>query len=100
MGAGSSFNMSKHQGWLKLWAADVANKVKVHCWRLAKNGLAIGAELERRWIKENIKCIVCNREETQVHHFWRCPHAVRVWELLRSRLSMRLNTPPTDMRSH
>jgi hypothetical protein len=30
-GPGSSLNVTEHQGWLALWAADVANKIKVHC---------------------------------------------------------------------
>jgi hypothetical protein len=37
----SSLNCTEHQGWLSLWAANVPSKVKVHCWRLAKNGLAV-----------------------------------------------------------
>jgi hypothetical protein len=91
---------SEHQGWLKLWAADVASKIKVHCWRLAKNGLAVGAELERRKIKENIRCVVCNREETLVHRFWQCPHSARVWDMLRSNSALKLANPPMDVRSH
>jgi hypothetical protein len=46
-GASSSRNAVEHQGWLSIWEADVPNKIKVHCWRLAKNGLAVGEELNR-----------------------------------------------------
>jgi ribonuclease HI len=99
-GAGTSMDTSEHHGWLKLWDADVASKIKVHCWRLAKNGLAVGAELERRKIKENIRCVVCNREETLVHRFWQCPHSARVWDMLRSNSALNLANPPTDLRSH
>jgi hypothetical protein len=38
--ASSSLNCSEHQGWLTLWGANVPGKVKIHCWRLAQNGLA------------------------------------------------------------
>jgi hypothetical protein len=99
-GARTSMDASKHQGWLKLWATDVSSKIKVHYWRLTKNGLAVGAELERRKIKENIRCIVCNREETLMHRFWQCPHSARVWEFLRTSMSLKLVNPPGDMRSH
>jgi ribonuclease HI len=98
--ASSSRNISEHQGWLSLWEADVASKIKVHCWRLARNGLAVGEELRRRRIKEGVWCNACNREETLVHRFWYCPHSVQVWELLRARTSMRLLSPPEVLRSH
>jgi hypothetical protein len=99
-GSGSSLNVTEHQGWLALWASDVANKIKVHCWRLAKNGLAVGEELRRRKIKERVRCIACNREETLLHRFWLCPHSLQVWEQLRSSTSLCLASPPADLRSH
>jgi hypothetical protein len=98
--ASSSRNTSEHQGWLSIWEADVASKIKVHCWRLARNGLAVGEELRRRRIKEGVRCIACGREETLVHRFWSCPHSAQVWELLRARTSMRLLSPPGALRSH
>jgi hypothetical protein len=78
----------------------VANKIKVHCWRLASNGLAVGEELKRRRIKEGVRCIACDREETLVHRFWSCPHSAQVWELLRAKTSMCLLSPPEALRSH
>lgn len=51
-------------------------------WRLLKNGLAVGAELQRRNIKVGIRCAVCNREETTLHWFWRCPFAKECWSLV------------------
>jgi hypothetical protein len=75
----SSLSTTEHQGWLALWEADVASKIKVHCWGLAKNGLAVGSELSRRKVKEGVRCIACNREETLLHRFWHCPHSVQVW---------------------
>jgi hypothetical protein len=47
---GSLSSCEKHKGWLALWAADVPNRIKVHCWRLLKNGLGVGDELQRRKI--------------------------------------------------
>jgi ribonuclease HI len=98
--ASSSRNTSEHQGWLSLWEANVASKIKVHCWRLARNGLVVGEELRRRRIKEGVRCIACNREETLVHRFWSCPHSAQLWELLHARTSMWLLSPPEALRSH
>jgi ribonuclease HI len=91
---------TEHQGWLALWNADVANKIKVHCWRLVQNGLAVGSELGRRKIKAGIRCIVCNREETLAHRFWHCQHSVQVWNYVRSSVSASLLMPPVDLRTH
>jgi hypothetical protein len=98
--AGTSYTVDEHKGWLALWAADVSGKTKVHCWRLAQNGLAVGGELQRRKIKDGVRCIACNREETLHHRFWSCPHSSRTWELLREQSRLALATPPADCRSH
>jgi ribonuclease HI len=96
----SSLSCSEHRGWLSLWAANVPGKAKVHCWRLVKNGLAVGDELRRRNIKAGVVCVACNRAETIHHRFWACPHSVRIWELLKERSGLRLAAPPRDCRSH
>ena len=75
--------LEDHKGWLALWAAEVPNKVKVHAWRLAKKDLAVGSETLRRKIKLGVRCVVCSRDETWIHHFWTCPHAARTWEIIR-----------------
>jgi hypothetical protein len=61
---GLSLSLEEHQGWLALWGVAVPGKAKIHVWRLIKNGLAVGQELSRRQIKEEVNCIVCNREES------------------------------------
>ena len=55
----------------------------MHVWRLAKKDLAVGSELLRRKIKLGVRCVVCSRDETLIHHFWTCPHAARTWEIIR-----------------
>jgi hypothetical protein len=97
--ASSSLNCSEHQGWLSLWGANVPGKVKIHCWRLAQNGLAVGAELNRRHIKEGVRCVACNREETNLHRFWFFPHSVETWDYLRQHAMRELRPPPADIRS-
>jgi hypothetical protein len=62
----------------------VPGKVKIHMWRLIKNGLAVGEEMQRRHIKEGVRCLVCNRVESLMHRFWECPHSICVWEALRT----------------
>jgi hypothetical protein len=98
--AGPSGSIDSHRGWLAIWSADVASKIKVHCWRLAKNGLAVGEELRRRKIKEGVCCIACNRDESLVHRFWSCPHSAHIWSLLRDKTGLLLEAPPGDFRSH
>ena len=78
-GRGCSNSVEAHKGWLALWGANVPGKVKVHVWRLLKNGLVLGAELQRRKIKLGIVCIACGREETALHRCWHCPHAQQFW---------------------
>jgi hypothetical protein len=95
----SSLNCTEHQWWLSLWAANVPSKVKVHCWRLAKNGLAVGEELRRRNIKQGVRSIACNREELIFHRFWSCPHSSRIWELLREWTLPSLVSPRSGCRS-
>jgi hypothetical protein len=65
----SSSTVEAHRGWLKLWGANIPGKVKVHVWRLMKNGLALGAKLQRRRIKGGVFCVACGREETALHRF-------------------------------
>jgi hypothetical protein len=95
--ASSSDSCDGHKGWLAIWGAEVANKVKVHCWRLVKNGLAVGEELQRRKIKEGVRCIACNRVESLKHRFWDCPHSRSVWEIIRARTDCNLCGPPPDI---
>jgi hypothetical protein len=82
--ASSSLSLDEHRGWLSLWDADVPGKAKIHVWRLIKNGLAVvGDERQRRHIKEGVKCIVCHKDESLLHRFWRCPQSASVWEIAR-----------------
>lgn len=97
---GSSVSCIDHGGWNALWSVNVLNKVKVHCWRMAVNGIAIGDELRRRRIKEGVHCIVCKHAETMIHQFWTCPHSVEVWSSLRTRSGMHLSWPRAETGVH
>jgi hypothetical protein len=70
--------------------------------RLGSNSsprLAVGAELNRRHIKEGVRCVACNREETNLHRFWFFPHSVETWDYLRQHAMRELRPPPADIRS-
>lgn len=64
----SSSPAAQHKSWLTLWGTRVPNKVKLHFWRLMRNGLAVGNELERRSIKRGMVCpsvlLVAGRKRT------------------------------------
>jgi hypothetical protein len=91
--ASSSTNLDSHRGWLALWAAHVPGKAKIHAWRLVKNGLAVGEELQRRKIKPGVRCIVCDRGESLLHRFWACGHSAETWDIARRMTGMRLDHP-------
>jgi hypothetical protein len=97
---GPSTSFDDHQGWLALWAADVPGKVKIHCWRLLRNGLAVGEELRRREIKDGVVCIACARPETLFHRFWECPFSSQVWSYIREGTCLSIPCPPNEFRSH
>lgn len=75
------------------------NKVKVHSWRLMRNGLAVGSELSRRKIKPGIWCVACGREESLAHRFWMCPHSQCFWKDLSERRGSPASYPPGDTQS-
>jgi ribonuclease HI len=94
-GAVSSSSVDHHKGWLGLWGADVPGKVKIHVWRLLKNGLALGSELQRRRIKGGVVCVACGRDESAIHRFWLCPHAQQVWRAVQQKFQrLELQPPP------
>lgn len=99
-GASSSTNLEEHKGWLSLWDADIPGKAKIHIWRIIQNGLAVGCELQRRHVKEGVKCIACDREETLLHRFWTCPHSVAIWDQARQMTGFRFSHPNELIRRH
>jgi hypothetical protein len=98
--AESSRSCNMQKGWLSLWLANVPGKVKVNCWRLIENGLAVGAELKYRRIKDGVNCLVCDKEESLVHRFWTCSHSAFSWELLSDELGLVFDKPPKCLRAH
>jgi hypothetical protein len=64
-----------------------------------KNGLALGAELQGRKIKEGIFCAACGREETALHRFWQCPHSQFMWKFVCDLMGTLVPQPPADVRN-
>ena len=52
-----------------------------------------GSNLARQFIKEEVVCAGCGREETLVQKFWLCPHVIMVWNLVREVTWSPLITP-------
>ncbi|XP_059451054.1 uncharacterized protein LOC132181841 [Corylus avellana] len=66
--------------WVKLWKLQIPNVEKNFLWRACNEILPTRANLYRRHIIENPKCLICELEdETVVHILWNCPSAADVW---------------------
>ena len=74
-GQGSSSTVNQHKSWMAVRDTSAPGKAKIHMWRLLRNGLAVGHELQRRKIKAGVVCTTCGRDETIYHRFWGCPHS-------------------------
>ena len=96
----SSRSCEEHKAWLAVWGAELPSKVKVHVWRLIENGLAVGKELKYRKIKDNVVCLVCNREESLFHRFWSCPHSIAAWKTLGEITGVSFDMPPRETETH
>jgi ribonuclease HI len=99
-GVGGSSTCDHHKSWLAVWGAQVPNKMKVHLWRLIENGLAVGAELRHRKIKDGVTCLVCDKEESLAHRFWLCPHSASAWNYLQEVSAVRVDVPPRNLTHH
>ena len=90
----SSSTVVDHKSWLCLWDTVAPGKVKTHMWRVIRNGIAVGSELQRRKIKPGAFCVACGREETIYHIFWCCYHSVKFWKIMHSEMGVPVAIPP------
>ena len=65
----------------------------MHMWRVIRNSIAVGTELQRRRIKAGVCCVECGREETIYHRFWDCYHLVKFWKTMHSELGVPVAIP-------
>lgn len=69
--------------WKRMWGLPVPNKVKHFVWHLAHDTLPLRANLERRGMDIDTRCVMCRRiHEDGAHLFFKCKHVAVVWQLL------------------
>ena len=73
--------------WNRLWKLSIPPKVQNFVWRASSDILPICANLARRRLPIDPKCVVCgSSDETTLHILWQCPLARNVWALVRGKL--------------
>ncbi|CAN6374879.1 unnamed protein product [Urochloa humidicola] len=66
--------------WKKIWKLGCPGKVKQFLWRFTHNTLAVRRNLERRGLKIDTRCVMCNRHiEDGGHLFFNCKHVKQLW---------------------
>ncbi|CAO1943396.1 unnamed protein product [Urochloa humidicola] len=80
MSSGTRIIASEEIFWKKVWNLYVPSKIKHFAWRLAHDTLPLRTNLERRKMKIENKCVMCNRtHEDGAHLFFKCREAKGVW---------------------
>ncbi|XP_066334061.1 uncharacterized protein [Miscanthus floridulus] len=70
--------------WRSIWKLSCPPKLKHFLWRLARNSLALKLNLQRRGIKLDTRCPVCNRlDEDDGYCFLKCKFVKHCWSDLR-----------------
>ena len=73
--------------WNRLWKLSVPPKVRNFVWRASSDILPTQANLARRRVPIDPKCVVCgSSDETVLHILWQCPLARNVWALVNGKL--------------
>ena len=76
----STTNEGDAFSWYKIWQTKLPNKVKMFIWRLAHNNLHVRRNLQRRGVKLDTICPLCNRlDEDSGHLFFKCKWAKECW---------------------
>ncbi|CAL1413281.1 unnamed protein product [Linum trigynum] len=66
--------------WKNLWALNTQPKVKFFLWKLCKNILPVGANVEEWFEEACVECPFCNLRETQMHALRECDWIRRQWQ--------------------
>ena len=73
--------------WNRLWKLSVPPKVRNFVWWASSDILPTQANLARRRVPIDPKCVVCgSSDETVLHILWQCPLARNVWALVKGKL--------------
>jgi len=66
--------------WSAIWKLEGPNRLKHFTWRLAHNSLALRFNFERRGMKLDTWCVMCNRlGEDGCHLFFKCKYVRELW---------------------
>jgi hypothetical protein len=83
-GSSSVTPLGEDPCWSKIWKSSVQPKVKTFAWKVASNALATESNKRRRNMKVTGLCNICSLEmEDTMHALVRCPHAHRLWNVMR-----------------
>ncbi|KAM1759921.1 hypothetical protein ACFX12_002853 [Malus domestica] len=66
--------------WKQIWRLQVPNKIKFFIWKCCNNALAVRHNLQRRHMRVENICGVCNTfDEPENHLFFNCEFSHRFW---------------------
>ncbi|KAM2615219.1 hypothetical protein TB2_029752 [Malus domestica] len=66
--------------WSRIWRLQVPNKIKLFIWRCCNNAVAVRRNLQRRHMRVDNVCGVCNAvDESENHLFFRCNFSHVFW---------------------
>jgi ribonuclease HI len=69
--------------WKKIWKLPCQPKISQFVWRFAHNSLPLRMNMERRGIKCNTRCVVCQgQQEDGTHLFLKCKEVKKLWREL------------------
>ncbi|XP_010436406.1 PREDICTED: uncharacterized protein LOC104720143 [Camelina sativa] len=74
--ASSSFSWTAN-----IWNVKTSPKTKLLIWKIVQQAIPVGANLNRGLISGDAKCPHCSETESELHLFFCCPFATRVWAL-------------------
>ncbi|XP_010468814.1 PREDICTED: uncharacterized protein LOC104748940 [Camelina sativa] len=66
---------------VNIWNLKTSQKTKMLLWKIIQQAIPVGANLTRRKVAEDSKCPHCNATESELHLFFTCPFAIRLWNL-------------------
>lgn len=76
-------NKNQSSDWLKeVWKLPIPPKLNLFLWKIKQRAIPVGEILEARHIISGAKCPHCSREESILHIFFNCPHALEVWKFV------------------
>ncbi|XP_010495742.1 PREDICTED: uncharacterized protein LOC104772883 [Camelina sativa] len=64
-----------------IWNLRTSQKTKMLLWKIIQQAIPVGANLTHRNVAENPKCPHCNATESELHLFFTCLFATRLWNL-------------------